>query len=318
MSGGPHITRLDDVPAEEMARFHASDRRLPRSAPDPAVAREPGPGPRMSRLGLTPTSDAHRWHVHVHDQVATSTGALHGGCGFGAAVEAMVATIGRPLVWATAQFVAHAAVGTVLDLEVNPVVQGYRVTQARASIAHGDHEVLTAVGTFGTREFPIEHTWVRPPDVPAPSDCPPHERGREVLLDAWQGRTALGRFPEELDGRPGSGRSAAWYRLPEGRRMVGPGDLAVLGDFLLLGLSDAVGQRVTGNSLDNTLRMGIPAATEWVLVDTQVSLLARGFGSVQAHLWSEDGVLLGIAAQTMIVRSVGPDGRPIRTTKRYA
>ncbi|GMU78407.1 MAG: hypothetical protein AMXMBFR46_12020 [Acidimicrobiia bacterium] len=256
--------------------------------------------------------------MRVEDEVVTSAGALHGGCGFGAAVDAMVASSGRPLVWATAQFVAHAAAGSVLDLGVDLVVQGHRVTQARARLAHGDHEVLTAVGTFGTRDFAVERTWVGPPETPAPLECPQRERGREVLLDAWQARVARGRLPEDLDGRPGSGRSASWYRLPEGRRTVTAGDLAVLGDFLILDLSDALGFPVTGNSLDNTLRVGTPAASEWVLVDAQVSLVARGFGSVQAQLWSDDGALLGIASQTMVVRTLDTDGRSTRTAKRYA
>ena len=272
----------------------------------------------MNRLGLSPTSVPNRWRVHVGDQVVTSAGALHGGCGFGAVIEAMVASSGRPLVWATAQFVSHAAAGSVLDLDVDLVVQGHRVTQARARLAHGDHEVLTVVGTFGTRDFPVERIWVDPPKIPAPHACPPRERGREVLLDTWQARIARGRAPEDLDGRPGSGSSASWYRLPEGRRTVTAGDLAVLGDFLILDLSDALGFQVTGNSLDNTLRVGTACASEWVLVEAQVSLVARGFGSVQACLWSDDGVLLGIASQTMVVRSVDADGRSTRTAKRYA
>lgn len=272
----------------------------------------------MSRLGLSPTSDPHHWRVRVEDDVVTSAGALHGGCGFGAAVEAMAASSRRPLVWATAQFVTHAAAGSILDLDVDVVVEGHRVTQARARLVHGDHEVLTVVGTFGTRDFRVERTWIGPPDAPAPLDCPPRERGREVLLDTWQARVAQGRLPDDLDGRPGSGRSSAWYRLPGGRRTVTAGDLAVLGDFVILDLSDALGFRVTGNSLDNTLRVGTPCATEWVLVDAQVSLVARGFGSVQAYLWSDGGVLLGIASQTMVVRTVDADGRSTRTDKRYA
>jgi len=272
----------------------------------------------LSRLGLSPTSTPLRWQVHVDEQVVTSAGALHGGCGFGAVIEAMVASSGRPLVWATAQFVSHAAVGSVLDLDVDLVVQGHRVTQARARLAHGHHEVLTVVGTFGSRDFPVERRWAGPPDAPAPLDCAPRERGREILLDTWQARVAQGRLPEDLDGRPGSGRSASWYRLPEGRRTVTAGDLAVLGDFLILDLSDAIGFPVTGNSVDNTLRVGTTCASEWVLVDAQVNLVARGFGSVHAHLWSDDGGLLGIASQTMVVRTVDADGRSTRTAKRYA
>lgn len=269
-------------------------------------------------LGLSPTADAGRWTVDVHEGVQTGSGALHGGCAFGAAVEAMVAGTGRPLVWATTQFIAHAAAGTTLDLEVDIVATGHRVSQARARLLHRGEEVACTLGAFGTRPFEAEHLWAAPLDVAPPQECAPRAFPSDALLARWQARVATGRPLEDLDGTPGPGRSGSWYRLPHGPRLAMAGDLAVLGDFTMLELSDAMGAVVSGNSLDNTLRVASVAECDWILVETQWSVAAHGFASVTAHLWSESGTLLGIASQTLVLRSVGTDGRPVRTTKRFA
>ncbi|MDQ1431536.1 MAG: acyl-CoA thioesterase, partial [Actinomycetota bacterium] len=129
-------------------------------------------------------------------------------------------------------------------------------------------------------------------------------------------RFADGRATEDLDGTPGAGRSAVWCRLPGGRRTVGPGDVALVGDLVILGLSDAVGIPCTANSLDNTIRIVERAASEWVLVDIKVDAVARGYAHAGAALWTEDGTLLGLATQTLVLRGTRPDGSSTRTTRR--
>jgi len=269
-------------------------------------------------LGLRGTTTPGQWHVDVHDGVQTGSRALHGGSAFGATIEAMVATTGRAAIWTTAQFVAYAGAGTTLDLTVDVAASGHRVTQARAQLRHGEELVLTALGAFGDRAVDGARTWATPPDVPQPENCPPRTAGRESLVDLWRSRVASGRTSSELDGTPGPGRSASWYRLPDGPRSVTAGDLAVLGDFTVLELHDAFGAPLSANSLDNTLRVGELGTCEWVLLDTHVSMAARGFVSVTANLWSDTGALLGVASQSLVLRQVGSDGLPIRTTKRFA
>jgi acyl-CoA thioesterase-2 len=269
-------------------------------------------------LGLCDTPEPGYWHVDVHDGIQTGSGALHGGSAFGSIIEAVAATANRPVVWATAQFVAHAPPGALLDLWVIEVAIGHRVTQARARLEHDGHEVLTAMAACGTRSFDMERTWFRPLDVAKPEDCPRRAGHREALIDLWQSRVAAGRSFDELDGQPGPGRSASWYKIPGGPCPVTAGHLAVLGDFTVLELHDAFGSALSGNSLDNTLRVATLGSSEWILVDTQVSMLARGFAAVTAHLWSDTGVLLGVASQTLVVRHVDHDGLPVRTDKRFA
>ena len=78
--------------------------------------------------------------------------------------------------------------------------------------------------------------------------------------------------------------------------------LAVLGDFVPMGVGQALGIRGGGNSLDNTLRVVRLVPTEWVLLDIRVHAVERGFGHGLVHMFAEDGTLLATASQSCIVR----------------
>jgi acyl-CoA thioesterase len=270
-------------------------------------------------LGLRPTDDASRWELELTPRVLTPAGAMHGGAALAAVVEALEGTTDRPLIWATAHYLSHAGPTGTLDVDVTIEVDGKRTTQARAALRLGDTDVLTTAASLGGREFPYEGRWIEPPDVPGPDDTrcralvPPTT---ESVVDHYEIRFANGRAAEELDGTPGPGRSAVWCRLPDGRRTVGAGDVALVGDLVILGLSDAVGVPCTANSLDNTIRVVEHAASEWVLVDIKVDAVARGYAHAGASLWSEGGILLGLATQTLVLRATRPDGSSTRTTRR--
>ena len=107
------------------------------------------------------------------------------------------------------------------------------------------------------------------------------------------------------------GRAAFWLRIPGGARVPDAADLALVGDTVPAAFASATGKPISGNSLDNTIRVGTLVWTEWVLVDVQVHALVDGYGHGIAHLWAEDGTLLGTASQSAVVRSPPPDeGRP--------
>ena len=78
--------------------------------------------------------------------------------------------------------------------------------------------------------------------------------------------------------------------------------LAILGDFVPSGIGQALGVRGGGNSLDNTLRVGRMVPTEWVLMDIRVQAVERGFGHGLVNMFAEDGTLLAMASQSVIVR----------------
>ena len=78
--------------------------------------------------------------------------------------------------------------------------------------------------------------------------------------------------------------------------------LAVLGDFVPMGLGHAVTTEINSNSLDNTLRVVRIVPTDWVLVDIRIEAVANGFGHGHIYLWAEDGTLMGTASQSAMIR----------------
>jgi len=246
--------------------------------------------------------------------LTSGTGALFGGCGLGACIEVMEQLTGRPCIWATAQYLSFARPPSVVELDAVEVVRGHQISQARV-IAHvGDTEILTVLGALGTRPLDLEGQWATRPDVPAPAVSLPrvmmqHHEGRvSSRLDT---KLASGRAPDEFPGPVGSGNSALWVRVPEIAEMSAA-VLAIIGDFVPFGISQALGQRAGGNSLDNTLRVAHRVPTEWVLADVRVHAVADGFGHGLVHLWAEDGTLLGTASQSTIVRTWRDDqARPL-------
>jgi acyl-CoA thioesterase len=76
----------------------------------------------------------------------------------------------------------------------------------------------------------------------------------------------------------------------------------MFGDFVPLGVGQALGVLGGGNSLDNTLRIVQLVPTKWVLVDIMIHAVERGFGHGSLKMYAEDGSLLAVASQTCIAR----------------
>jgi acyl-CoA thioesterase len=257
-------------------------------------------------LGLSSTHNPYRWILPVSQGVCTAGGFLFGGCGLGAAIVALETTTKRPLVWATAQYLSYARPGEVLDLDVIVAVSGHQITQARVVGHVADREVITVNAALGSRPMDLEGTWATMPTVPPPDDCAPHQlrmaTNGDSIADRLDLRLARARTVAELPGPPmPEGRSAMWAKLPDVLAMSSA-SLAILGDYVPFGIGQALGARASGNSLDNTLRMGRQVETDWVLLDIRVHQVYDGFGHGDVHLWSTDGVLLATASQSTIVR----------------
>jgi acyl-CoA thioesterase II len=254
-------------------------------------------------FGLARTEGTDVWHLPVVPELCSGRGTLFGGCGLGAAIEALERTTGRPLVWAGAQYLSYARSPSVVDIDITEVVRGHRSSQARAVARVDGEEIFTVNAALGARDFPLSGSWAVRPDVPPPEASPPREtlpRHRGTIMDRLEMRLAAGRSIHELPGPPGDGRAALWVHLPA-LEMSAPA-LAIVGDFVPFGVGQALGERAGGNSLDNTLRVVTRHQTEWILADVRVHAVAGGFGHGLVHLWAEDGTLLGTASQSAIVR----------------
>lgn len=269
-----------------------------------------------SWLGLQPTHNPHRWVLPVTEGLATHGGFLFGGCGLGAAIEALEGTTQRPVVWATAQYLSYAMVGSVLDLDVTVAVSGHQITQARVTGHVTDREVFTVNAALGARPYEGEGQWEQMPAVPRPDDLErrrnhPFGDDERTLMHRLDQRLAKGRSWEELEGNPSpDGTSAMWVRLPE-LLDVSASALAILGDFVPFGIGQALGRLGGGNSLDNTLRVARVVPTDWVLLDVRMHAVHHGFGHGLVHLWAEDGTLLATASQSTIVRHWSDERRAV-------
>jgi acyl-CoA thioesterase len=256
-------------------------------------------------LGLEPSHNPYRWHLPVTPGISTGSGFLFGGSGLGAAIEAMEGTTERPVVWATAQYLSYARPGTVMDIDVTVAVEGHQITQARAVGHVGNTEVLTVNAALGVRPLEAHGQWAQMPEgMPAPDDCvdrPLRMHVDESINTRLDVRVAKIRDFSELDGTPGDGRTVMWARMPEVLDMSGAA-LAILGDYVPMGVGQALGLMAGGSSLDNTLRVARLVPTEWVMLDIRVHAVDHGFGHGLVHLWAQDGTLLATASQSCIVR----------------
>ncbi len=258
-----------------------------------------------SFLGLQQSHNPFRWSMEVTQGVSTMGGFLYGGSGLGAAISAMEGTSGRQTVWATAQYLSYAKPGEILDIDVTLAVEGHQMTQARAVCHVGNREILTVNAALGERPLEFSGQWETMPDVPGPDACETRRHRLPVdgtISDRIDERLAKGRGFDELDGTQGDGQTLMWARIPDVIEGVDAASLAVLGDFVPMGVGQALGIRGGGNSLDNTLRVVNLVPTEWVLLDIRVHAVERGFGHGLVHMFAENGTLLATASQSCIVR----------------
>jgi acyl-CoA thioesterase II len=262
-------------------------------------------------LGLEPTHNPLRWVLPVTPAISTVGPFLFGGCALGAAIAALEATSGRPVVWATAQYLSYAHPPSVMDIDVTLAAQGRSITQGRVVGHVADTEILTVNAALGLRDLEASGVWVERPQVAAPGDCPvrgPRLPGTESIQDRIDVRLADARSWDEIEGNPmPGGRSLLWARMPDLLDPVSGASLAILGDYVPFGIGQALGRAGGGNSLDNTLRVYRLVPTEWVLLDIRIHAVAHGFGHGVVHLWAEDGTLLATASQSTIVRILSPE-----------
>lgn len=244
------------------------------------------------------------WSFRVTERLMTPFQFLFGGCGLAAGIVALEEASGRPTVWASAQYLSYAPRDAVVTVSTYLGVVGGNVTQARATATVDGREILTVNAALGAgRELESTTPWATMPQVPAPADCPPRSSALAMEASIFQhveGRVALGRAFDQLDGIPGSPVSALWVRLP-GHLAPSAASLAIFGDFVAGAASHPMGRPTYGRSLDNTIRVAKLEPTEWVLCEIHMHALARSFAQGTAFLWSEAGTLLGTASQSIAV-----------------
>lgn len=212
-----------------------------------------------------------------------------GGVAMAATVEAMERVTGKPLLWASMQFLSHGMLGDDIIIDLETMGGGRNIAQMGAKVRSGDRLLQQAIASLGGRDGYPKAQFTKAPDVPMPQDCP--ERGADAygkpgnLLDQFEKRVAL--QDDE------TGAEYLWMRLRGGSEMSA-GLLALLADFFLGAHSRTRG----GVSLDNNFRLVRRVPTQWVLNVTQLSAFGSGAVHGVIHQYSEDGHLMAVAGQT--------------------
>ncbi len=257
---------------------------------------------------LRATHNPHRWYMPLTEGVCVGPPGncfMFGGIGLASAIGAMERTTGRPLIWATAQYLSYARPPSVVDLDVWVPASGKYNSQARVVGHVGDKEIFTVNAALGARPSELSQQWMQAPEAPAPKDCPPTEHWRNDaggLHSRIEVRVAKGRYGFDRPGYPEEdGRLLLWIR-PREKFAIDASMLAIMADHVPSGIGSALGQNAGGNSLDNTLRIRRIVPTEWVLCDIRILGVHGGFGHGAMYLFAQDGELRATASQSLIVR----------------
>ncbi|MFT7601294.1 MAG: acyl-CoA thioesterase-2 [Acidimicrobiales bacterium] len=254
-------------------------------------------------LGLEGDDGGSSWRLPVTDEICGGRGNLYGGCGLAAVIEAAEGLTAKPAAWATCQFVGGAKAPDVIDLEVEVVAAGHRMSQIRVIGSVAGELFLTGLVAVGRREEIAAGRWETMPDVPPPAQCPPrkmaNEERRGGLRPRIDERTATN-GPDGFLLADDEGRSALWATMPGGVPAAASA-LAVVGDDVSVGVAAAVKADVRARSIDNTIRIVDPRASQWVLADIKIHSVGAGLGHGNVNLWSEDGHLLAISSQSGLV-----------------
>ncbi len=257
---------------------------------------------------LRATHNPNRWYLPLSPAVCVGPEDnlfMFGGVGLASAIGALQRTCGRPVVWATAQYLSYARPPSVVDLDVWVPAAGKYNTQARVIGHVGDKEIFTVNAALGDRPSEWSQQWLTAPDVPPPEDCPEaaHWRGSGTGLHTRiEVRVAKGNYGgTDAGGEPGDGRLLLWIRSREGFA-IDATLLAIMADFVPGAVGNALGLNAGGNSLDNTIRVRRIVPTEWVLCDVRILGVHGGFGHGAMYLFAQDGELMATASQSLIVR----------------
>ena len=241
--------------------------------------------------------------VVVADALANPRGTFYGGAAVAVVVALMETVTQRPPLWTTLQFVSTPMRGDCVDLHVDVLAHGARMSQLRVTASKEGSEVFTAFAASGVARDDTTVVFERMPVVPPPEECEPAVLNVAGDVSRSYFAAVDRRVAAEPDALRGTGTHAAfWVRLP-GMVVTPPllgyfGDVAALGIFRALGRPDG---RAT--SIDNTLRVGALVDTEWVLLDVRTQLVMGGYGHATVFLWAPDGTLLGLMSQSVALRN---------------
>ncbi len=255
-------------------------------------------------LGLDQLDNTPSYAMDVAYELCSGRGDLWGGVALAAAMNALSDQLqGMPLVFASAQFLSNKTRAEQLKIDCEIASQSRTVAQGYARGYLDDVDFLRVAACLGSRNSKEVADAPVPASIPHYDVCDDVDLGdpRTAMHSHTQLRLAHGMFGVTGQGSPSDvGLLSMWVRMP---RVVNDiGALAILADYMLSGIGNSLGKVAYGVSLDNTIRAAHPVETDWVQCDITMDHIGNGFGYGTAHLFSEDGVLMATASQSVIVR----------------
>jgi acyl-CoA thioesterase len=249
-------------------------------------------------VGLGPVGGP-AWGFAATPDLCAGDGQVFGGSLLAAGICALEEAVGLPLAVTSAEFLGAVRAGD----EVRIVCEGsapsrtHGLVRASASCAVGDRVVARLAASLvgddargGSVAAPG-----RAPDVPAPVDCPPREY-------RWPAPESISSWLEVRIARDVSaeGHLSLWTRLA-GIEDPTPASLGLVSDHVAFAVRAFLGGDVGVRSLDHSLRIGAGGRGPWVLLDIAVSFADACLAHGRVDLWSEDGVFLAAAEQSVLV-----------------
>lgn len=271
--------------------------------------------PRPGDLELVPVSfadDGLRGTFTIERRNCRPDGALYGGCAIAAAVTAMEVATDSPILWATTQFVASPREGTEITLATTIHAAGKRIKQVHVNALDPSGAVMfsTMGSTAIPRENGIEGQFQHMPKVAGPDDAEPFAfapPGMDLKIDFFASLVEHRKVDLQPDEERAKGAMAMWARLST-KKPPTPAAVAFMADMAPTSIASGLGKRGGGISLDNSMRFGPDADSEWVLLEVHGNLAIGGYGHCTIHVWSQDGVLVGIGGQSSNVLHIFDEG----------
>lgn len=259
-------------------------------------------------MGLAPLFDSLRHTETIEIPAGWTQGrATYGGLVAALLHARMAAVLGEPRVLRTAalSFVGPVAPG-VATVTARVLRQGKSVVQMEAHLLQGGEVMAAMLSSFGTpRDSALAVEAPPPPAFPRPEDSPvlPYMAGvTPEFTQHFDFRWAHGDFPFTGSALPELG---GWMRLREAGAAFDYTDLFVLGDAWPPAVLPIVRGVAPGSSMSWTLEpIQLPPGKtggHWWQYHARTEYFHDGYGHCAAQIWDDEGRLVAISRQTVVV-----------------
>lgn len=250
-----------------------------------------------------------------------------GGVLMSIALRAMQAELDDPalvLVSANTHFCSPVP-GGPLEVRVEVLRHGGAAAQVRAALSSTTMPGpgLEVSATFARERDGIDVIDAKAPAVPPPHEAPPMRNttpfdatATPLFFFNFDTRLALGNEWRSKGWDPGDAHLARWfrYKVPQARAdgTLDPLAIPPIADTMPPALIQKLGPDHApffAPSLDLTIHFLEPTRREWLLTDVRARRARAGFAHAEVDIWDDEGRLLAVGTQMMMLRRVPPEFR---------